>query len=92
MGATWPWRAPMAASISTTWSWSRRSPSTDTTSGSPLLRFVDDDRMLVSADVSGQVVLRRRTADGYTTAIAEVALPRDEIEVAESIAEPFRPA
>jgi hypothetical protein len=42
--------------------------------------------------VSGHVVLRIRTADGYATSIAEVALPRDEIEMAESIAEPSRSA
>ena len=57
-----------------------------------LLRFVNDDRMLVSADASGKVVLRMRIADGYATSIAEVALSRDEIEVAESIAEPSRSA
>ena len=48
--------------------------------------------MLVSADASGKVVLRMRIADGYATSIAEVALSRDEIEVAESIAEPSRSA
>jgi len=57
-----------------------------------LLRFVDDDRLLVSADASGHVVLRTRTADGYATTIAQVSLHRDEIEVAESIAEPSRSA
>lgn len=57
-----------------------------------LVRFVDDDRLLVSADASGKVVLRTRTADGYATSIAEVSLPRGEIEVTESITEPSRPA
>jgi hypothetical protein len=52
-----------------------------------LVRFTDGDRLLVTADFDGRVALRPRIADGFTPDLIEATIPREPIDMVESLAE-----